>query len=151
MKTILRTAAVALFMALVAVAAVSCTYLGKNKLEEKVDSLSKDLPKEITSVMKVTDLMYNTSRNVLEITYTWDVTPDDIAWTTAEERQQEVLQLVSIKKLDDRLPDLIDKARAGIVVVVHLSDGSEAATISYPNIATFDKAAKGTAKNVAYE
>ena len=40
------------------------------------------------------------------------------------------------------------RAEAGIEIEVELADGTDAATITYPNIATFNAAARGEATDV---
>lgn len=127
----------------------SCTLLGKHKLEDKIDQLEHKMPKEITAAMKADEIEYDDNKNVVEIKYVWDVTASDIAWTSPQERKQEVLSLVNIKKIDRSLPDLIDKAEAGIEIEVELADGTDVATITYPNISTFNAAAHGEATDVA--
>ena len=111
--------------------ATSCSMLDRHKLEDRIDQLEHKMPKEITSVMKVDEIDY-----------------DDIAWASAAERKQEILNLVNIKKIDRALPELIERAEAGIEIEVELADGTDAATITYPNIATFNAAARGEATDV---
>ena len=101
--------------------ATSCSMLDRHKLDDK---------------------------NMDEITFVWDVTASDIAWASAAERKQEILNLVNIKKIDRALPELIERAEAGIEIEVELADGTDAATITYPNIATFNAAARGEATDV---
>lgn len=126
----------------------SCTLLGKHKLEDKIEQLERKMPVEITSVLNATDIDYDDDKNVVEIEYEWNVEASDIAWASAEERKQEVLSLISVKDIDRSLPDLIEKAEAGIAVKVELADGTDVATITYPNITTFNAAAKGRATDV---
>lgn len=106
------------------------------------------MSKEITSVMRVDEIDYDDDKNMVEITFVWDVTANDIAWASAAERKQEILNLVNIKKIDRALPELIERAEAGIEIEVELADGTDAATITYPNIATFNAAARGEATDV---
>ena len=94
------------------------------------------------------DLCTRKQKNMVEITFVWDVTASDIAWASAAERKQEILNLVNIKKIDRALPELIERAEAGIEIEVELADGTDAATITYPNIATFNAAARGEATDV---
>ena len=128
--------------------ATSCSMLDRHKLEDKNDQLEHKMPKEITSVMKVDEIDYDDDKNMVEITFVWDVTAGDIAWASAAERKQEILNLVNIKKIDRALPELIERAEAGIEIEVELADGTDAATITYPNIATFNAAARGEATDV---
>lgn len=128
--------------------ATSCSTLDRHKLEDRIDQLEHKMPKEITSVMRVDEIDYDDDKNMVEITFVWDVTAGDIAWTSAAERKQEILNLVNIKKIDRALPELIERAEAGIEIEVELADGTDAATITYPNIATFNAAARGEATDV---
>lgn len=128
--------------------ATSCLMLDRHKLEDRIDQLEHKMPKEITSVMKVDEIDYDDDKNMVEITFVWDVTASDIAWASAAERKQEILSLVNIKKIDRALPELIERAEAGIEIEVELADGTDAATITYPNIATFNAAARGEATDV---
>ena len=128
--------------------ATSCSMLDRPKLEDKIDQLEHKMPKEITSVMRVDEINYDDDKNMVEITFVWDVTTGDIAWASAAERKQEILNLVNIKKIDRALPELIERAEAGIEIEVELADGTDAATITYPNIATFNAAARGEATDV---
>lgn len=128
--------------------ATSCSMLDRHKLEDRIDQLEHKMPKEITSVMKVDEIDYDDDKNMVEITFVWDVTVSDIAWASAAERKQEILNLVNIKKIDRALPELIERAEAGIEIEVELADGTDAATITYPNIATFNAAARGEATDV---
>ena len=126
----------------------SCSMLDRHKLEDRIDQLEHKMPKEITSVMRVDEIDYDDDKNMVEITFVWDVTAGDIAWASAAERKQEILNLVNIKKIDRALPELIERAEAGIEIEVELADGTDAATITYPNIATFNAAARGEATDV---
>ena len=126
--------------------ATSCSMLDRHKLEDRIDQLEHKMPKEITSVMRVDEINYDDDKNMVEITFVWDVTTGDIAWASAAERKQEILNLVNIKKIDRALPELIERAEAEIEV--KLADGTDAATITYPNIATFNAAARGEATDV---
>lgn len=128
--------------------ATSCSMLDRHKLEDRIDQLEHKMPKEITSVMRVDEINYDDDKNMVEITFVWDVTANDIAWASAAERKQEILNLVNIKKIDRALPELIERAEAGIEIEVELADGTDAATITYPNIATFNAAARGEATDV---
>lgn len=148
MKHTLRHCLIASCLLVLTAAASSCTLLGKHKLEGKINDLERKMPKEITSVMHAEEIDYDDDRNEVEIKFVWDVTATDIAWASTADRKQEVLNLISIKKIDPSLPDLIEKAEAGIVIEVELSDGTDVATITYPNIATFNDAAKGRATDV---
>lgn len=130
------------------IATSSCTLLGKHKLDDKIEQLERKMPVEITSVVNATDIDYDDDKNVVEIEYEWNVEASDIAWASAEERKQEVLSLISVKDIDRSLPDLIEKAEAGLEIKVELADGTDVATITYPNIATFNAAAKGRATDV---
>ena len=128
--------------------ATSCSMLDRHKLEDRIDQLEHKMPKEITSVMRVDEIDYDDDKNMVEITFVWDVTASDIALASAAERKQEILNLVNIKKIDRALPELIERAKAGIEIEVELADGTDAATITYPNIATFNAAARGEATDV---
>ncbi len=128
--------------------ATSCSMLDRHKLEDRIDQLEHKMPKEITSVMRVDEIDYDDDKNMVEITFVWDVTASYIAWASAAERKQEILNLVNIKKIDRALPELIERAKAGIEIEVELADGTDAATITYPNIATFNAAARGEATDV---
>ena len=128
--------------------ATSCSMLDRHKLEDRIDQLEHKMPKEITSVMRVDEIDYDDDKNMVEITFVWGVTASDIAWASAAERKQEILNLVNIKKIDRALPELIERAKAGIEIEVELADGTDAATITYPNIATFNAAARGEATDV---
>ena len=130
------------------IATSSCTLLGKHKLDDKINQLERKMPVEITSVVSATDIDYDDNRNVVEIEYTWNVEAADIVWASAEDRKQEVLSLISFKAIDRALPDLLEKAGAGLEVKVELADGTDVATITYPNISTFNAAAKGRATDV---
>lgn len=86
--------------------ATSCSMLDRHKLEDKIDQLEHKMPKEITSVMRVDEINYDDDKNMVEITFVWDVTTGDIAWASAAERKQEILNLVNIKKIDRALRSL---------------------------------------------
>ena len=109
--------------------ATSCSMLDRHKLEDRIDQLEHKMPKEITSVMKVDEIDYDDDKNMVEITFVWDVTASDIAWASAAERKQEILNLVNIKKIDRALPELIERAEAGIEIEVELADGTDAAAL----------------------
>ena len=128
--------------------ATSCSMLDRHKLEDRFDQLENKMPKEITYVMRVDEIDYDDDKNMVEITFVWDVTASDIAWASAAERKQEILNLVNIKKIARALPELIERAEAGNEIEVELADGTDAATITYPNIATFNAAARGEATDV---
>jgi hypothetical protein len=100
--------------------ATSCSMLDRHKLEDKIDQLEHKMPKEITSVMRVDEINYDNDKNMVEITFVWDVTTGDIAWASAAERKQEILNLVNIKKIDRALHELIERAEAGIEIEVRL-------------------------------
>ena len=106
------------------------------------------MPKVITSAMNADEIDYDDDKNMVKIKYVWNVTAYDIAWTSAAERKQEVLSLVNINKIDRALPELIERAEAGIELEVELADGTDVATITYPNISTFKAAARGEATDV---
>ena len=82
----------------------SCSMLDRHKLEDRIDQLEHKMPKEITSVMRVDEIDYDDDKNMVEITFVWDVTASDIAWASAAERKQEILNLVNIKKIARALP-----------------------------------------------
>lgn len=128
--------------------ASSCSLLGRYKLETKIDQLEHKMPKVITSAMNADEIDYDDDKNMVKIKYVWNVTAYDIAWTSAAERKQEVLSLVNINKIDRALPELIERAEAGIELEVELADGTDVATITYPNISTFKAAARGEATDV---
>ena len=121
-----------------------------NEFEENSRNKWRDLFEDIKDARNYMsgEQYYDDDKNMVEITFVWDVTASDIAWASAAERKQEILNLVNIKKIDRALPELIERAEAGIEIEVELADGTDAATITYPNIATFNAAARGEATDV---
>lgn len=153
-KTILNKALSVVLTVILASTFASCVYFSQNKLSSEVNSRSKDLPKDLDNGITADEISYEKNRNMVSIKYVWFADTLGQEWqsfcySTTAERRDKVLSLLSIKKISRRLPELIEAAEAGIEIEVETADGSPLATITYPNIATFNDAAKGKATELS--
>ncbi len=152
-KTILNKVLLVALTAVVASTFASCVYFSQSRLDSKVDSLRKDLPKELDNGMSADEIRYDKGRNIVSINYVWRPDTTGQEWLyyyygTAAERKEKMLNLLSIKKINRELPELIEAAEAGIEVEVATDAGPSIVTVVYPNISTFNDAAKGKATDV---
>lgn len=152
-KTIYNKVLSVVLTAVIASTFASCVYFSQSKLSSEVNSIGKKLPKDLDNGMTADEISYEKNRNMVSIKYVW--TPDTLGqewlsyyYGTAAERRDKMLSLLSIKKISLGLPELIESAEAGIEIEVAIDGGKSIAAITYPNIATFNDAAKGNATDV---
>ncbi len=152
-KTIYNKVLSVVLTAVIASTFASCVYFSQSKLSSEVNTVGKKLPKDLGNGMTVDEISYEKNRNMVSIKYVW--MPDTLGqewlsyyYGTTAERREKVLSLLSIKKISLGLPELIESAEAGIEIEVATQDGTSVAAITYPNIATFNDAAKGNATDV---
>ncbi len=150
-KTIYNKVLSVVLTVVLATTFASCAYFSQGKLSSEVNNISKDLPKDLDNGMAADEISYEKNRNMVSIRYVWTPSDGDAEWfayyATTAERKEKVLNLVSIKKISYKLAELIEAAEAGIEIEVVAGDAS-VATITYPNLSTFNDAAKGRATDV---